>query len=138
MTAPGREFSPPRVERYLVAIRSSGAQAVVVLNKSDLAHDLAGLVADLYEVAGKPRARGTALREADGERVVALREALDLAKKGAARVRRGSPEDRAFLADLRNHASGFLAPLIKDLVPLAKLDDLVGRGRPITTIRENS
>jgi ribosome biogenesis GTPase len=32
VTAPGREFSPPRVERYLVAIRSAGARAVVVLN----------------------------------------------------------------------------------------------------------
>jgi ribosome biogenesis GTPase len=52
VTAPGREFSPPRVERYLVAIRASGAQAVVVLNKSDLARDPAGLVAELYEVSG--------------------------------------------------------------------------------------
>ena len=52
VTAPGREFSPPRVERYLVAIRSSGARPVIVLNKSDLARDPAGLVAELYEVAG--------------------------------------------------------------------------------------
>jgi ribosome biogenesis GTPase len=51
VTAPGREFSPPRVERYLVAIRASGAQAVVVLNKCDLARDPAGLVADLYAVS---------------------------------------------------------------------------------------
>jgi ribosome biogenesis GTPase / thiamine phosphate phosphatase len=52
VTAPGREFSPPRAERYLVAVRASGAGAVVVLNKSDLAHDLAALITDLYEVAG--------------------------------------------------------------------------------------
>jgi ribosome biogenesis GTPase len=51
VTAPGREFSPPRVERYLVAIRAAGAQAVVVLNKCDLARDPAGLVADLYAVS---------------------------------------------------------------------------------------
>ena len=51
VTAPGREFSPPRVERYLVAIRASGAGAVVVLNKADLARDPGALVADLYEVA---------------------------------------------------------------------------------------
>ncbi len=50
VTAPGREFSPPRVERYLVAIRAAGAKAVVVLNKCDLANDPAGLVADLYAV----------------------------------------------------------------------------------------
>ncbi|HYW54114.1 MAG TPA: ribosome small subunit-dependent GTPase A [Dongiaceae bacterium] len=52
VTAPGREFSPPRVERYLVAIRAAGARAVVVLNKCDLARDPATLVADLYAVTG--------------------------------------------------------------------------------------
>jgi ribosome biogenesis GTPase len=50
VTAPGREFSPARVERYLVAIRSAGARAVVVLNKCDLARDPAALVADLTAV----------------------------------------------------------------------------------------
>jgi ribosome biogenesis GTPase len=54
VTAPGREFSPPRVERYLVAIRAAGARAVVVLNKCDLARDPAALVADLYGVTGNP------------------------------------------------------------------------------------
>jgi ribosome biogenesis GTPase / thiamine phosphate phosphatase len=52
VTAPGREFSPPRVERYLVAIAAAGARAVVVLNKSDLARDPAALVAELYCVSG--------------------------------------------------------------------------------------
>ena len=52
VTAPGREFSPPRIERYLVAIRAAGADAVVVLNKCDLARDPAALVADLYAVTG--------------------------------------------------------------------------------------
>jgi ribosome biogenesis GTPase len=52
VTAPGREFSPPRVERYLVAIRAAAAGAVVVLNKCDLARDPAALVAELYAVTG--------------------------------------------------------------------------------------
>ncbi|MEA2784781.1 MAG: ribosome biosis GTPase / thiamine phosphate phosphatase [Candidatus Eremiobacteraeota bacterium] len=52
VTAPGREFSPARVERYLVAIRAAGARAVVVLNKCDLARDPAALVAELYAVTG--------------------------------------------------------------------------------------
>jgi ribosome biogenesis GTPase len=52
VTAPGRDFSPPRVERYLVAIRGANARAVVVLNKCDLARDPAALVADLYAVTG--------------------------------------------------------------------------------------
>ena len=51
VTAPGREFSPPRVERYLVAISGAGARGVVVLNKCDLAPDPAALVADLYAVS---------------------------------------------------------------------------------------
>ena len=52
VTAPGRDFSPARVERYLVAVRASRARAVVVLNKSDLATDPAALVAELYGVSG--------------------------------------------------------------------------------------
>jgi ribosome biogenesis GTPase len=66
VTAPGREFSPPRVERYLVAIRSSGARAVVVLNKSDLARDPAGLVAELYEVAGDAPVAALSAEYGDG------------------------------------------------------------------------
>jgi ribosome biogenesis GTPase len=53
VTAPGREFSPRRVERYLLAVRAAGAQAVVVLNKCDLANDPAALVAELYGVSGE-------------------------------------------------------------------------------------
>jgi ribosome biogenesis GTPase / thiamine phosphate phosphatase len=53
VTAPGRDFSPARVERYLVAIRSAGAAALVVLNKSDLAPDPGALVAELYGVSGE-------------------------------------------------------------------------------------
>jgi len=53
VTAPGRDFSPARVERYLVAVRASRARAVVVLNKSDLAADPAALVAELYGVSGE-------------------------------------------------------------------------------------
>ncbi len=51
VTAPGRDFSPPRAERYLVAVAAAGARAVVVLNKSDLARDPAALVAELYGIS---------------------------------------------------------------------------------------
>jgi ribosome biogenesis GTPase len=61
VTAPGREFSPPRVERYLVAIRAANARAVVVLNKCDLARDPAALVADLYAVTGPSTSAGQAV-----------------------------------------------------------------------------
>jgi ribosome biogenesis GTPase / thiamine phosphate phosphatase len=52
VTSPGREFSPARVERYLIAIRAANARAVVVLNKCDLANDPAALVAELCGVTG--------------------------------------------------------------------------------------
>jgi ribosome biogenesis GTPase len=52
VTAPGRDFSPPRVERYLTAARAGGIASVIVLNKSDLADDLAALRLELAIVAG--------------------------------------------------------------------------------------
>lgn len=39
VTSMNREFEPRRLERYILAIWESGAQAVLVLNKSDLAND---------------------------------------------------------------------------------------------------
>jgi ribosome biogenesis GTPase / thiamine phosphate phosphatase len=61
VTAPGREFSPPRVERYLIAIRSAGARALVVLNKCDLVRDPAALVAELCRVTGPSASSGPAV-----------------------------------------------------------------------------
>jgi ribosome biogenesis GTPase / thiamine phosphate phosphatase len=52
VTAPGREFSPARVERYLVAIQAGGAAPAIILNKRDLAEDERRLIAELEEVAG--------------------------------------------------------------------------------------
>lgn len=52
VTSPGREFSPPRVERYLTAAHAGGITPVIVLNKSDLAGDLAMLRLELELVAG--------------------------------------------------------------------------------------
>jgi ribosome biogenesis GTPase len=47
-----REFSPRRVVRYLIALRAGGVEAVVVLNKCDIAgEEAAALVTSLREVA---------------------------------------------------------------------------------------
>jgi len=40
VTSLNREFNPRRLERYLALVWASGAQPVVVLNKSDLCHDV--------------------------------------------------------------------------------------------------
>jgi ribosome biogenesis GTPase len=46
------DFSPRRLERYLLMARESGAAPVVLLTKPDLADDEAGRVADALSVAG--------------------------------------------------------------------------------------
>jgi ribosome biogenesis GTPase len=52
VTAPGGDLSPRRIERYLAAVRSSGARPVVVLNKVDLAADLPGVERAVAVAAG--------------------------------------------------------------------------------------
>jgi ribosome biogenesis GTPase / thiamine phosphate phosphatase len=47
-----REFSPRRVARYLIALRSGRVDPVIVLNKCDAGIDFAGLVGALRSVAG--------------------------------------------------------------------------------------
>ena len=66
VTAPGRDFSPRRVERYLLAIHTGGIQPVIVLNKRDLADDLAALVAELVAVAGDAPVLTVAARDGAG------------------------------------------------------------------------
>jgi len=46
-----QEFNPRRIERYVAAMRQSGAAPVIVLNKTDLCPDLAARVAELRAVA---------------------------------------------------------------------------------------
>ena len=46
-----QDFSPRRIERYLVAAADSGATPVIVLNKGDLAEDIDAAVLTLREMA---------------------------------------------------------------------------------------
>jgi ribosome biogenesis GTPase len=46
------DFNPRRIERYLVMTRASGAAPVVVLNKADIAPDLAAQQAEVAAIAG--------------------------------------------------------------------------------------
>ena len=45
------DFNPRRIERYLTAAWESGASPVIVLNKADLAADLAGAIAEVDAVS---------------------------------------------------------------------------------------
>lgn len=51
VTAVGEDFSPRRIERFVTLIRAGGAEPVLVLNKTDLAFDVARTLAALTEAA---------------------------------------------------------------------------------------
>jgi ribosome biogenesis GTPase len=51
VTAPGSDFSPRRLERYVAAVWDSGASPIVVLNKTDLEDHLEPLLKQIAEVA---------------------------------------------------------------------------------------
>jgi ribosome biogenesis GTPase / thiamine phosphate phosphatase len=45
------DFNVPRLERYMALVQSSGAQPLIVLNKSDVCLDVAGHVAEVHDAA---------------------------------------------------------------------------------------
>jgi ribosome biogenesis GTPase / thiamine phosphate phosphatase len=47
-----RDYNPRRIERYLAMTRESGATAVIVLNKADLAEDLPARLVEVAAIAG--------------------------------------------------------------------------------------
>lgn len=51
VTSAEGDFSARRLERYLVAIGSSGAEAVIVLAKADLAHDMSEILGEAAKLA---------------------------------------------------------------------------------------
>ncbi len=67
VTAPGHDFSPARVERYLIAIRAGGAAAVIILNKRDLCDDPDALLAELAAVAADAPVHGVSAVHDDVE-----------------------------------------------------------------------
>ncbi|MGE0446223.1 MAG: hypothetical protein AB7P99_13420, partial [Vicinamibacterales bacterium] len=77
--------------------------------------ELPYLLDSLRDACGMKRVWQSAPDDADRARLTRLKSALAMAKDGRAH-RCALPEDpRAFHADLRDHASGFLAPVIKAL-----------------------
>jgi ribosome biogenesis GTPase len=78
VTAVNREFNERRLERYVAAVLNSGAEPVIVLNKVDLADDLAPLLEAIDRAAiGVPVVRASA---ASGEGVDALRAYIGMGK----------------------------------------------------------
>lgn len=75
VTSLNQELSPRRIERYLVAVRESGAAPVVVLTKSDLCADVDAAVEGIREsVSGTPI---EVVSSVSGDGLEALRERLE-------------------------------------------------------------
>jgi ribosome biogenesis GTPase len=74
VTSANRDFNERRLERYVAAVLNSGAEPVIVLNKTDLQADLTELLDAIERVAiGVPVIRASAV---SGEGLDALRERI--------------------------------------------------------------
>jgi ribosome biogenesis GTPase len=80
------DYNPRRLERYLVAVRQSGAQPIIVLNKADLCTDLTTRVAEVEAIAaGVPVLAISAVSES-GDHVAAKLLPMIAAGKTAALI----------------------------------------------------
>jgi hypothetical protein len=122
----GRDLSPEDRAEAEEVVASGGPQLgkkvdecrrqaqLMVTGNQDHPTDLDYLVDTIRDVTGKERRWGTAPRPEDGERLRDIRAALTwVSDQGGART--FTAEDPKFQAALGHHASGFLAPLIKEL-----------------------
>lgn len=99
---------------------------LLVTGSQDGDRDLRYLIDSLREAAGGKRLWGTEPDPADAERMGGLRRALALAKEGRKFILPPKASAEEFQRSLHEHASGYLAPLIKGLMldwPGAKLPE---------------
>ena len=124
----GADLNVRRLERYLAAGWDSGADPVVVLNKSDLADDLADATAAVEAVAvGVPvhvvsAADGTGLeglaRHLEGNRTAALLGSSGVGKSSLVNRLLGS--ERQDVAELRADGRGRHTTTYRELIPLPR------------------
>ncbi len=118
-----QDFNPRRIERYLLLVKGSGAQAVVVLTKADHAGDVPGAVATIAGLASaEVPVRAVNAREPDS--VAALRPWL---QPGNTVVMVGS--SGAGKSTLTNSLAG------RELMKTGEVRGTDSRGRHTTTHR---
>jgi len=88
---------------------------LLVKGNQDSNADLPYLVDSLRETAGMKRTWGTSGSPEDEDRLRGIKGALVLAKAGKRHRRELAGDAPSLRRDLHEHASGFLAPLIKEL-----------------------
>jgi ribosome biogenesis GTPase len=118
-----QEFNPRRIERYVVAMRRSGAAPVIVLNKTDLCPDPAARIAELRSVAAGIPVHPVSALEEDGLSALHeyLRDAETIAFIGSSGVGKSTIINRLLGTErLRTGA----------------VSDAVGKGKHVTTRRE--
>jgi ribosome biogenesis GTPase len=117
------DFNLRRLERYLTLAAESGAEAVVVLNKSDLCADVAARMAETAQVAGAAPVVAVHTRSADGLRALLpfLAGGRTVALVGSSGVGKSS---------LINRLTG------GELLRTAEVRESDSRGRHTTTHRE--
>lgn len=88
---------------------------LLVRGASDADLEITYLADCLRAALGQPVRHGHEPTADDAPRIEVLRRMLRLAKEKQAYRREGNVKDRDFIADLRRHAAGHLAPLIETL-----------------------
>jgi ribosome biogenesis GTPase len=126
VSACGDDLNPRRIERYLAAGWESGAQPVIVLNKTDLSDDLAADVADVEAVAfGVPVHAVNGLDGAGvedlagylaGDRTIALLGSSGVGKSTL--LNRLLGWERQEVGDIRSDGRGRHTTTHRELVPL--------------------
>jgi GTP-binding protein EngB required for normal cell division len=89
---------------------------LIVTGAQDGDHDIPYLIDSLREAAGKRRAFGTSPKPEDKERIARVSSALAFAKEKRRFTLDGAASEAEVMAGVKDHASGFLAPLIRELV----------------------
>jgi ribosome biogenesis GTPase len=126
VTAFGHDLNPRRLERYLTAAWDSGSTPVIVVNKSDLADDPVGDVAEVESVAlGVPivpvsAATGEGLDQLEAQLVpgktVALLGSSGVGKSTLVNCLAGG--ERMHTAEIRSDGRGRHTTTHRELVPL--------------------